>query len=362
MDPLTHTVVGASLAQTRFGRVPLGTATLVVGANLPDIDAATYFISSDLSLGVRRGWTHGVLAMILFPAFLGWVMHRIDLFRCQRNSSATPVRLGRLMALSYIAVLSHPALDWLNTYGVRLLMPFDGTWFYGDSLFIIDPWVWLLLGTTAVLAHSGSRLHAAGWISLGAITTALVTGFPGIPGPTRVLWCLGVATIAGLRTWGGLQSRLHRLATTCLVLAGIYVVAMAGSSKLAHSQVTKWARDNGLEPQNIMVGPMPADPFRRNVLVADEQHYHRVLLDWQASELIVPVGPQTPIGDDHAAAGAALSDSSVWGLATWTRFPAFEIEPLDNGYRVTITDMRTPAAEGRFGRGVVTLGPDLQPR
>jgi inner membrane protein len=70
MDPLTHTLVGASLAETRVGRVGLGTATCVIGANLPDIDAATYFLGGDLALGFRRGWTHGVLAMAVLPLVL----------------------------------------------------------------------------------------------------------------------------------------------------------------------------------------------------------------------------------------------------------------------------------------------------
>ena len=50
MDPLTHTLAGASLAQTRCGRVPLGTVTGVIGANLPDVDAATYFLGADVAL------------------------------------------------------------------------------------------------------------------------------------------------------------------------------------------------------------------------------------------------------------------------------------------------------------------------
>ena len=85
MDPLTHTLVGASLAETRVGRVGLGTATCVIGANLPDIDAATYFLGGDLALGFRRGWTHGVLAMAVLPPLLAWVMHQVDRVRCSRT-------------------------------------------------------------------------------------------------------------------------------------------------------------------------------------------------------------------------------------------------------------------------------------
>ena len=352
MDPLTHTLVGASLAETRFGCVKLGTATCVIGANLPDIDAATYFLGGDLALGFRRGWTHGVVALAVLPPLLAWVMYQGDRIRCSRTPAARPVSFGRLVVLAYIAVLSHPALDWLNTYGIRLLMPFDERWFYGDALFIVDPWVWLLLGTVAVLAHSGSRLRVAGWIALGAIVTALVTGFPGVPLPIRVLWCLCLGAIAGLRVWGGLQPRLQRVATVCLVLVALYVASMVGAGQIAQREVAQWARDRGFEPKRIMVSPMPADPFRRDVLVADDLHYHRLTFDWLAPERVRPRGPGTAIGDGHPAAAAALAAPKLTGFAVWTRFPTFRVEPRDGGYRVTISDVR-------LGGAVVELDENL---
>ena len=94
--------------------------------------------------------------MAVLPLLLAWMMRQIDRIRCRRARAATPVALGRLLGLSYVAVLTHLALDWMNTYGIRLLMPFDGRWFYGDALFIVDPWVWLLLGLSVGLAYSGT--------------------------------------------------------------------------------------------------------------------------------------------------------------------------------------------------------------
>ena len=69
MDPLAHTLVGATLAETRLrnGTAALAGPAGVLAANAPDIDAITMFISRDLSLGFRRGWTHGVLAMVVLP-------------------------------------------------------------------------------------------------------------------------------------------------------------------------------------------------------------------------------------------------------------------------------------------------------
>ncbi len=39
MDPICHTLVGAALAESGLKkRTALGTATLLIGANLPDMD------------------------------------------------------------------------------------------------------------------------------------------------------------------------------------------------------------------------------------------------------------------------------------------------------------------------------------
>ena len=52
------------------------------------------------------------------------------------------MHVGWLVALSYLGALTHPLLDWQNTYAVQLMSPFSDLWFHNDSLFIIDVWVW----------------------------------------------------------------------------------------------------------------------------------------------------------------------------------------------------------------------------
>jgi len=56
-----------------------------------------------------------------------------------------PIRLGGLFVAAYLAALSHPLLDLMNTYGTRVLDPFSNRWFYADTLFIMDPWIWIAL-------------------------------------------------------------------------------------------------------------------------------------------------------------------------------------------------------------------------
>ena len=165
MDPLAHTLVGATLAETRLrnGTAALAAPAGVLAANAPDIDAITMFISRDLSLGFRRGWTHGVLGDggAAAGADGGPVAARPG---GGAVAGAGPDGAGGAAAAADVGGGAQPpALDWLNTYGVRFLMPFDDTWFYGDALFIIDPWVWLLGGLTVVLASSATWGSAAVW-------------------------------------------------------------------------------------------------------------------------------------------------------------------------------------------------------
>ena len=70
MDPLAHTLFGAAMAEAGLKKLSrYATATLLVGANLPDVDAVAMLWGEDISLYVRRGWSHGVLAMVVLPPF-----------------------------------------------------------------------------------------------------------------------------------------------------------------------------------------------------------------------------------------------------------------------------------------------------
>ena len=125
MDPIAHTLFGAAVAQTGLGRrSAYATAALIIGANLPDIDGVAMFLDGDTALYWRRGWTHGILALVMLPLLL-----TVILIAWSRAFGRPPPRPRVLLGLSYLAVWSHPSLDWLNTYGLRWLMPFDGTWF-----------------------------------------------------------------------------------------------------------------------------------------------------------------------------------------------------------------------------------------
>ena len=69
MDPICHTLVGAALSKSGLDRrTPRAMAVLVFAANAPDVDiVATLF---GQNLGWRRGVTHGVPALVIWPLLI----------------------------------------------------------------------------------------------------------------------------------------------------------------------------------------------------------------------------------------------------------------------------------------------------
>lgn len=176
MDNLTHSLIGALIGQTGLKKkTGLGMPALIIGANIPDIDATCTIYGLD-SLAMRRGITHGPPAMILLPLVLAGLLYGYDRWQVKRGKrpeGRLPVHFGWLYVLALIGCLSHPFFDWLNSYGVRLLEPFSSQWFYGDAIFIIDIWLWIGLGFATWLSlrreRQGRDYRTIAQIALGAV-------------------------------------------------------------------------------------------------------------------------------------------------------------------------------------------------
>ncbi|WP_141621881.1 metal-dependent hydrolase [Myxococcus sp. AB036A] len=367
MDNLAHSLVGAWMAEAGLKRTtPLATATLVIGANLPDVDGFVTLAGSDASLYWRRGWTHGVLALALWPFVLTGLMLLWDRYvRRRRQPDLPPARFGPLLMLSTLSVLSHPALDWLNTYGVRLLMPFDGTWFYGDALFIIDPWVWLLAGAAVIMADARTRRSAAGWVVLGVASTALIMVPAFVPWPAKVMWAVGVAAILWLRLRGTHVLSAQRVARVCGVGLLVYLSAIFVGSQVAAPGALEWLRSQNLPVERAIAGPLPANPFVRDIIALGPDRYHFVRADFLAddagrfriSDASVPREAQP-----GPVIQAALSAPQIRGLANWLRLPTYQVDERPDGWRVTIRDVRYSRMQsGGLGTAVVVLDGALRP-
>ena len=353
MDPICHTLVGASLAGTRLGDRSWGAkATLILAANLPDVDVVSLAWGQNASMAWRRGWTHGLLAIAVAPLLLAWLVSWWG--RRGGGESGRVVRPGWLVGLAYLGFLTHPALDWLNTYGLRWLMPFDGTWFYGDALYIVDPWMWLIPGSAAFLRFSSSRRAVLLWVVLGLLLSLpiflLETSVH-----TRLLWAVAWITLAAIRWRGAPGPRVSQaVCAGALALVSSYILVMLLLHNQAHTAVVA---DTGLRPEEVFVGPLPARVAIRDVLLAGHHDYTpgSIRVDGQRSD-----GEPMPIGSDDTRVLAALLEPCAQGIADWLRYPFFRIEELDDGgSRVHMLDARyVRMAERGFGMWTVEFDAD----
>lgn len=365
MDPIAHTLTGGALAAAGLKRAtPLATAALLIGANAPDVDVLTSFAGEYASLAHRRGWTHGVLALAVWPFIVTGGLIAFDRWRRRREPDGEPIRPGPLLAVSTLAVLTHPTLDWLNNYGMRWLMPFDGRWFYGDALFIIDPWVWLVLGGVVFLAHSERAAAKAAWALFALLASILVFVTDEVPAASRVLWAVGVVGFAAARMAGvtarSRPAAIERGAAAALALVGTYMAVCVLANLPARAEVRAILASAGVEQVgDVMIGPVPADPFGGLVVAETPDAYYTGRWHWLETPRFTPQPAPIPKRDDDPVVAAARAAPHARRYLVWSRFPYFQIETHDGGYVVRIDDARYP--DGRLGGVVVRLDEDLTP-
>ena len=155
MDNFTHTLMGVLLGRTGLKRLTgRATAALVIASNLPDIDSFIAPLWGEPSLEAHRGFTHGIGGIVLLPFFTVAMI-----LVCERlRPGKSPVLFWPLLLVAFIGGLFHSLLDFLTSYGTRLLEPASHQWFYGDAWFIVDPWVWIAMIVGIELSWRAERL------------------------------------------------------------------------------------------------------------------------------------------------------------------------------------------------------------
>jgi inner membrane protein len=177
LDNFTHSMVGAILGRMGLKRLsPRAMPALILSANLPDIDS---FVAPLLGYPARtahRGFTHGIGGLVTLPFVVAAIILLWDKLRPGKEG---PIKLGGLLLACFFGTLSHPLLDFTNTYGVRLLEPLSQQWFYGDSLFIMDPWIWIALIVGFELSWRAER-SGRNWQRPAAWAFGTVLGYIGV--------------------------------------------------------------------------------------------------------------------------------------------------------------------------------------
>lgn len=226
MENLCHTLAGVVLARAGLDRTtPLATATLIVASNLPDVDIITVWWGDLAYLEHHRGITHSILGLALQGPILAGLMIAFDrLVRLRRQPAAERARFWRLVAVALVGLFVHLILDWTNTYGIKPFLPFSERWFYGDIVFIVDPWLWLVLGGALYLGASRAWSSNIMWgLIFGAMAAAVAFSLGLHPdesgGPVAVgVWAIVLAILLAARArWNVAAGR----AVARVALAGV---------------------------------------------------------------------------------------------------------------------------------------------
>jgi inner membrane protein len=284
MDNLTHTLIGALVGEAVARAIPraesdlpertrrnLCVALAAVGSNLPDSDLLYSFFGGKLNyLLHHRGHTHTILiALLLGAAVFGltrWWLRRRNL---QASSADHKLFAGVLL----LTPLLHIAMDFGNNYGVHPFWPLDNRWFYGDSIFIIEPLFWAACAPLAFIFRTRPARFIVWLLMVVAIGLVFFTGL--VPRPIAAIYSLLVVAML-LIGWRA-PPRIALTAGVGLWLGTTLMFVLAAQSTKSRIEEIASQQFADSELLDHVVTPMPSNPFCWEIMLVQKDAENAVL-------------------------------------------------------------------------------------
>src|SRR6266446_1929775 len=338
MDGLTHSLVGLTSAKAGLERWSSYAAVVcILSANAPDIDVISGFFGDRWTLlHYHRGITHSIIGTLALGFLIPSIFYAVDRAIAQRRKRPPQIRYRGLLIASLIAAATHPLMDWTNNYGVRPLLPWSGKWFYGDLVFIIDPYIWLVLGGAVFLLTSNRRLKIIGWSVLGIGATLLILVGPAQRGLTstvvlvvRVIWILGLLAFILARSFN-LPRRLRKsIAFAALAFVVCYWGALAlmhhAAYENAFTRAGQLAAEHGEHLVRVAAMPTAANPLRWQSVAETDRAFYRFFVG-VAQPSTSPDRFEKPSGLSQQLVSYASLDPRAQVLLGFARFPLARVE------------------------------------
>jgi inner membrane protein len=386
VDNITHTLIGVVLAELALPRETTATARRLflaagaIAANAPDLDLV-YVGITPFPLGYllhHRGHTHtliGVIAQVVLIALACQLAPRL----LKRPDVWRAVSRARLWGLIAVALVSHVALDACNSYGVHPFYPLDSRWYFGDALFIFEPWLWLVLSLTVALNVRRRAIRALVMAPMAALLVALAF-VSVISGAT-----LAALMVSGLALGWWMRSWTPRArAATAVAAVVLFVAAMSAASATARANTRELMaadrRDTRGEIVDIALTPDPAMPLCWTVIAIERDREAGTVVTrrgtlslraaWQspercASHRLIGLRPTRRVGDGRLVWSeeirqplAALRDLAArdcW-VAAWLQFGRAPMLRDDR-----IFDLRFEGPRGNFTTMTLRQPPVVAP-
>jgi inner membrane protein len=222
MDSLTQLALGSAVGVAVMGRrVPIWKAALWGGvcATLPDLDVFVDHGDAIRNMTLHRTESHSLFFLTLVSPALALLASRLP---------ADAASFKRWWLAIWLALITHPLLDWMTIYGTQLALPFSDFPFAVGSIFVIDPLYTLPLIAGLVTAMAAARRR---------------------PGSGRRWNLLGLALATTYLAWSA--------------VAQVHVDALAQAS----------LRQQGIAAERVLVVPTPFNTVLWRVLVIDGDSY-----------------------------------------------------------------------------------------
>ncbi len=367
MDNLTHSLVGLVAAKAGLEKLsPGATAVCILAANVPDSDIVALIGGRWNYLHHHRGITHSILGALVLGLTLPLIFFLSDRLIGRIRARQPAVKLKGLMIASVLVTATHPFMDWTNNYGIRPFLPWSSQWVYGDFVFIIDPFLWMILGGACFLLTSRAKWQLGVWSLLALVLTYLVLTVPTQRGLDRpvVLTAIWITVLIGLvvsfklgiaQRWGS------RIALTAFIVVAVYWGSLASLHWFAINAARIEARtivsQYGESITDIAAMPTLANPFQWSCVVETEHAAYRFELSLSTS----PSALSQLIRNDRAdtaespAVEQALQDERARIFMDFARFPVTRVLGADcmTQTLVQLADLRY--TQPGSGRGTFSL-------
>jgi inner membrane protein len=274
----------------------------------------------------HRGYTHTVVVAVLGAVLLWAVVALLWRWRAREWPGRQDARW--LAALFLAGTLSHLVLDWTNSYGVHPFWPFDDRWRYGDAVFIVEPWLWIV-SVPALVAASTSRIARVllslvllGGLGLAWRVNAVSTG-------------AAIALTVGAAVSVGLARILRPDGRVVAAIAGwvAVTVVMAAGSARARAAVLRATRelDPAVEVLDVVMSPMPANAVCMSAITVERSGstYRVATARVSSAPSFAPAsrcGQRASVGSALGASTRPSNPAVQWG-GEWAA-PSQELQAL----------------------------------
>jgi membrane-bound metal-dependent hydrolase YbcI (DUF457 family) len=347
-DNITHGLAAALLAQAglrqRYGA--LATVALVVGSELPDLDALFDLGGPVFGFVHHRGITHSLLGgagLALLAAALLWSVWRSHPY-------------WRVTWLVYLGVLLHIGMDYLTSYGTQIFLPFNTGHYTADAVYIVDFTYSALMITGLLLVRMVRRQRqehygraSLVWVGLGSIAWYAAPTLAEGPLTLLALQSAGLhmiacALVVRLMAWVCRHWKEHRAVVFGQIGVGAvlgYVALCVVTHAVAQHQMARTLGPQMAHVQRLATLPLPGGgPLQWRAIAVTDTTYLVSRVAIFPGTVTAPQSIAKGPGSDNSVIQAASQYRLVRVFWDFARFPVIDYYVQEAETVVRYTDLR----------------------